>query len=123
MSTVMFERFLNELHEPGSVNLSPSRLAEKMAVQIQDLAVSAGVHRNTIRTHPESPRLQGFLRDVVRVMSAASVSQPDAASAAFWVKNTPIPSFRHKTAYQLVAEGRTDDVVSYLESIQSGYVG
>jgi hypothetical protein len=31
--------------------------------------------------------------------------------------------FRHKTAYKLVGEGRTEDVIRYLESIESGYVG
>ncbi|ABB75345.1 hypothetical protein Nmul_A2051 [Nitrosospira multiformis ATCC 25196] len=84
---------------------------------------TAGVHRNTVCSHPESPKLQHYLREMLRVMSAASASQSDFNRVLFWFKNVPIPSFNHKTALQLIAEGRTDDVVAYLESIQSGYVG
>jgi hypothetical protein len=33
----------------------------------------------------------------------------------------PLPAFRHKTILQLVAEGRTDDAVDYLESVSAGF--
>ena len=83
----------------------------------------AGVHRNTLRTHPESPRLQSVLRDLVRVLSAAMAIQPDLQRAIFLIKNEPIPAFRHKTLLQLIQEGRTEDAIGYLESISSGFVG
>lgn len=83
----------------------------------------AGVHRNTLRTHPESSRLQAALRDLMRVLSAATAIQPDTACAFFMVKNEPIPVFRHKTLLQLVQEGRTDDAIDYLESISAGFTG
>lgn len=35
----------------------------------------------------------------------------------------PLASFGDKTPLQLIDEGRTDSVVRYLESIQSGFVG
>lgn len=89
----------------------------------QDLASLAGVHRNTLRTHPESPRLQTALRELMQVLSAASAVQPDTQRAFFMVKNEPIPAFRHKTLLQLVQEGRADDAVDYLESISAGFTG
>lgn len=123
MTAIAFDRVLETLREKGSPNLSPARIADRLALQVQELATTAGVHRNTLRTHPDSPKLQQFLRNLVRVLSAASEIQPDVEQAFFFIKNSPIPSFDHKTAYQLVSEDRTEDVIGYLASIESGYVG
>ncbi|WP_456300364.1 hypothetical protein [Thauera phenolivorans] len=68
-------------------------------------------------------RLQAALRDLMRVLSAATAVQPNTARALFMVKNEPIPAFRHKTLLQLVQEGRTDDAIDYLESISAGFTG
>ena len=59
----------------------------------------------------------------MRVLSAASAVQPDAGRALFMIKNEPIPAFRHKTILQLIAEGRADDAIDYLESINAGFSG
>lgn len=118
-----FTDVLESLREPGTSRLSAPGIANILGVQHQDLAELAGVHRNTLRTHPESPRLQSALRDLMRVLSAATAVQPDAQRAVFLIKNEPIPAFRHKTLLQLVQEGRAEDAVGYLESISAGFVG
>ncbi len=114
---------LDRVREPGTTRFSPSLLAGLLDLQQQDLAAMARVHRNTVRTHPESPRLQHAMRDLVRVLSAALEIQPDAQRAVYFVKNEPIAAFRHKTLLQLVAEGRAEDAVNYLESLAAGFVG
>ncbi|MCV2217165.1 MULTISPECIES: DNA-binding protein [unclassified Thauera] len=114
---------LESAREPGTSRFSASSIAGILGLQQQDLAELAGVHRNTLRTHPESPRLQSVLRDLMRVLSAATVLQPDPQRAIFLIKNEPIPAFRHKTLLQLVQEGRTEDAIDYLESVSSGFVG
>ena len=119
----IFTDVLDSLREPGTSRLSAPGIASILGVQQQDLAELAGVHRNTLRTHPESPRLQSALRDLMRVLSAATAVQPDAQRAIFLIKNEPIPAFRHKTLLQLVQEGRAEDAVGYLESISAGFVG
>jgi hypothetical protein len=120
----LFTEVLESTREPGTSRFSVSSVADILGLQQQDLAELTGVHRNTLRTHPESPRLQSGLRDLMRVLSAASAVQPeDPQRAIFLVKNEPIPAFRHKTLLQLVQEGRTEDAISYLESIGSGFVG
>lgn len=123
MPIAAFDTVLEEFHEKGTPNLSPARIADRFSMQIQELAALAGVHRNTVRLHPESPRLQEYMRNLLRALSAATAIQPDIERAIFYLKNAPIPSFQHKTAYQLVGEGRTDDLIRYLESVESGYVG
>lgn len=123
MSAIAFADVLESAREAGTSRLSAANLAHILGLQQQDLATLAGVHRNTLRTHPESPKLQATLRDLMRVLSAAAEAQPDIERALFLVKNYPVPAFRHKTLLQLVQEGRTDDAIDYLESISSGFVG
>ncbi len=114
---------LESAREPGTSRFSVSGIADILGLQQQDLAELAGVHRNTLRTHPESPRLQAALRDLMRVLSAATAMQPDPQRAIFLIKNEPIPAFRHKTLLQLVQDGRAEDAIDYLESVSAGFVG
>src|SRR3546814_6088138 len=86
--------------EPGTSRFSAIGIADALGIQFQDLAALAGVHRNTLRTHPESPRLQTALRDLMRVLSAAAAVQPDTARAFFMVKNEPIRSEEHTSELQ-----------------------
>jgi hypothetical protein len=119
----LFADVLESTREPGTSRFSAVGVAAILGLQQQDIAELAGVHRNTLRSHPESPRLQSALRDLMRVLSAAAAVQPDPERAIFLVKNAPISAFRHKTLFQLVQEGRTEDAIGYLESIGSGFVG
>lgn len=119
----VFANLLESTREPGTSRFSASGIAGILGLQQQDLAELAGVHRNTLRTHPESPRLQAALRDLMRVVSAATAVQPDAQRAIFLIKNEPIAAFRHKTLLQLVQEGRAEDAIGYLESIGAGFIG
>ncbi|MGO4408404.1 hypothetical protein AB4Z10_29680 [Bosea sp. RAF48] len=123
MSALALPDVLESVHQPGTSDLSAPGVAGLFGLQLQDLAAIAAVHRNTIRTHPNTPKLQAVLRDLMRVLSAASTVQPNQDRALFLIKNAPIPAFRHKTILQLVAEGRTNDAIDYLESVSSGYVG
>ncbi len=119
----IFADVLESTREPGTSRFSASGIASVLGLPQQDLASLAGVHRNTLRTHPESPRLQATLRDLMRVLSAVSALQPDPQRAIFLIKNEPIPAFHHKTLLQLVQEGRTEDAIGYLESVSAGFVG
>ena len=56
---------------------------------------------------------------MLRVLSAASIVRDDVGEAIDWMENDPIATFDHQTASALVSEGRTNDVIGYLESISS----
>ena len=111
------------LDAPGSPFLSPKKIAQRLSLQIADLAESAHVHRNTFSARPQAPRVQELLRAIVRVISAATEAFGDGDTAIAWMRNEPVAAFRHKTAFDLVSEGRGEAVVTYLESISSGFVG
>jgi uncharacterized protein (DUF2384 family) len=59
---------------------------------------------------------------IKRVLASAKIIFGDHDRAVDWLSH-PLATFGGKTPLQLIDEGRTDDVVGYLESIQSGFVG
>lgn len=94
-----------------------------LELQEQELARLASVHRNTMRLHPESPRVQATLIDLMQLLSEVVALQPDLQRAVFFLKNAPIAAFSHKSLLQIFAEGRVVDATAYVESIASGFVG
>ena len=119
-----FARFLGELHEPGTAILSPRRFAGAMNQQLQQLAMLAGVHRNTIAQAPDSEAVQAYMRNAVKVIRAAlDINGGDVYRALAWYRNHPIAALRLHTPEELVGSGRTDAVLEYLASIESGPLG
>jgi len=119
-----FDVFLNYLNDgTNRAVISPKRFAQVFSFDLQSLASAAKVHRNTLSRAPESESIQVYLRASVRVLRAAADVAGSIDKAIYWYRNHPLPVFDYKTAQQLVSEGRTDDVVRYLQSLQAGFAG
>jgi hypothetical protein len=114
--------FLRDPEEPAPV-LSPKRFSQAMHIDLQTLAEQAHVHRNTISRAPGSRGVQEFLREALRVIKAATDLNGDLNKALFWYRNEPLSVFGYKTAERLVSEGRTDDLLPYMASLQAGAAG
>lgn len=123
MSAVSYLELSESLREPGTSDLSPTAIASLLDMPQQELAQLAGVHRNTLRLHPESSRVQALLRDLTRVLTAMTQLQPDVTRAVYHIKNTPIPAFDYRTMFEAIAAGRAEDVLTYVRSISSGAAG
>lgn len=120
-----FEAFLERLRdrEVGAVALSPKRYSEVLNMDLQTLAAQAHVHRNTLSRAPASESVQRFLREAVRVIRAAVDLTGDVNRALFWYRNEPLQPFGYKTAEQLVSDGRGEDLVRYIASLEAGAAG
>ncbi|MHB1332311.1 MAG: hypothetical protein ACYCY1_06910 [Sulfuriferula sp.] len=120
-----FEGFLEFLREEGAgaSTLSPNRFSEVLSIDLQTLAAQAHVHRNTLSRAPASESVQRFLREALRVLRAATDLSGDVDRAIFWYRNEPLPTFGYKTAEHLVTDGRTEDLLRYIESLEAGAAG
>jgi len=120
-----FQVFLDNLSdlEIGATALSPKRFSERLGMDLQTLATQAHVHRNTLSRAPASESVQRFLREAVRVIRAATDLSGDLDRALFWYRNEPLRPFAYKTAEQLVSEGRGEDVLRYVASLEAGAAG
>ena len=117
-----FIEFLREADTPAPM-LSPRRFSQAMHIDLQTLAEQAHVHRNTISRAPGSRGVQDFLREALRVIKAATDLNNDLNTALFWYRNEPLSVLGYKTAERLVSEGRTDDLLRYINSIGAGAAG
>ena len=120
-----FDGFIDFLRDQdaGPSTLSPKRFSDTLNIDVQTLATQAHVHRNTISRAPASESVQKFLREALRVIRAAHDLSGDVARAIFWYRNEPLPPFGYKTAEQLVSQGRTEDVLRYVGSLEAGAAG
>ena len=117
-----FVEFLKDTDTLAPV-LSPKRFSQAMHIDLQTLAEQAHVHRNTISRAPSSRGVQDFLRQALRVIKAATDLNGDLNKALFWYRTEPLAVFGYKTAERLVSEGRTDDLLRYVTSLEAGAAG
>lgn len=116
-----FQQFLMELRDADGVIISPSRFAKVLNLTSKELAVLAHVHHSTLRRRPHSSQLQMYLRNAVRVLSAATdFAEGDFQRALYWFRHQPIRPLDHKTAETLVSEGRMEQVLEYIGSLNAG---
>jgi hypothetical protein len=120
-----YQHFIDYLKDPDTAApvLSPRRFSQALNIDLQTLAEQAHVHRNTISRAPGSRGVQDFLREALRVIKAATDLNGDLNKALFWYRNEPLSVFGYKTAERLVSEGRTDDLLRYVASIEAGAAG
>lgn len=114
--------FVDSLQEPRTPYISPSRLSKALGVKIANLVELTGVHRNTLR-NPSSERLQGRMREMVKVISAAAELTGDLQKAIYWYRNEPIADYGHRTAAELVADGEMEAVLAYIRDLENGARG
>ena len=117
-----FVEFLRESDASAPV-LSPMRFSQAMHIDLQTLAEQAHVHRARISRAPGSRGVQEFLREALRAIKAATDLNGDLNKALFWYRIEPLSMFGYKTAERLVTEGRTDDLLRYVASIEAGAAG
>lgn len=95
-----------------------------LKLDIGTFARRAHVHRNTVSRAPGAASVQTYLRQNIRVLAASlDASGHDLGKALQWFRNEPLPPFGYKTAEQLVADGRADDVIRLIDSCSASAAG
>lgn len=120
MSALRLEIGAARFGDGQSPFLSARRVAEQLGVTLAELARLIGVARNTLTAKSSARKVDGALSGVVRILSMAAEMAGDDSRAVIWFKHQPIPGWAGKTAFDLVGEGKTESVLSYLEAVRSG---
>ena len=124
MSAETFAGFLDSVRSESDARLvDPRKLADRLGIQTTALANMIAVHRNTLMMNPGSVKAHDGIRDVLRVLSAATSLNGSISAAVFWLKNQPIADFGHRTPRQLIQAGKTQSLVDYIESLDAGATG
>lgn len=106
--------------ENRSPFLSARRVSELLGVTLSELAKLVGVARNTLTAKSGARKVDQALSPVVRILAMAAEMAGDESRAVIWFKHQPIPGWAGKTAYDLVGEGKSEKVLTYLEAVRSG---
>lgn len=83
---------VEQFREPNTPFLAAAVIGAFFGFDAQQLAERAGVHRNTPTVRPHAPRLQAYLRALVRVLAVATELTGDPKRAALLVRNEPLGS-------------------------------
>lgn len=117
------------LANPEELRKRHHALTDARALRAVCLGTAAG--RDASSTEPAQGVLGGELQgtplrsdldDVDQVLLLAKAVSGDQAKAVKWL-GQPIAAFEGKTPMQLIAEGHADTLLSYLESIEAGFLG
>ncbi|WP_243453858.1 MbcA/ParS/Xre antitoxin family protein [Sandaracinobacteroides saxicola] len=100
--------------------MSAARLADMLKIGMVELASLAGVSRATLSRKPTTPSADRALSPIARVLAMAADMSGSPERAALWFKHQPLPGWAGKTARDLIAEGRAQDVMDYLEAVRAG---
>ena len=119
MSSVALS-FVPDFAEPKSAALSPRRMASSLHLGIAELATLVGATRATLSRLPVTPAAERALSPLAGVLAMAAEMAGSIDRAALWFKHQPLPGWGGKTARDLVAAGRTQDVLDYLEASRAG---
>jgi hypothetical protein len=120
MSTQALETSAGLFAEAGSRYLSAARLSEQLGISQAELAKLAGLARNTLSAKTNSRKVDAALSPIVRIIALVTEMAGDESRAAVWFKHQPLPGWAGKTAYDLVGNGKADEVLAYLESVRAG---
>ncbi|AIN61066.1 hypothetical protein [Pseudomonas soli] len=90
----------------------PTKLApqENQAGQVEDLFSNAEYE-------------QAFIADALEIVRALVSNGLTITRAIEWFRNEPLSSFNSRTAEMIISEGKTDQLLQFLESWQAGSQG
>jgi len=111
---------LIELSENG--HFAPNRIAKCLRTTSAELAQSAGLGKDAVqrRDRVTSVATQRRLRQMVEVLNKVEPRFGSALLAYAWYRSEPLPGFSGFTAMQLVKAGRADEVLDFIDAVDSG---
>lgn len=137
-----FENLIERMEAPGSA-AAYDAIARMTSQEVRDFFQTAehfgekqapadgpAIHLDPLRqlcisdaSPTRLPDMDGYLRDVRNVLHTAWALCGDFAQTLAWFTSAPIQDFDAKTAAQLVAEGRSESVLKYLQTLSAGTTG
>ncbi|WP_119309830.1 antitoxin Xre-like helix-turn-helix domain-containing protein [Cohaesibacter haloalkalitolerans] len=104
----------------GKQITSAPAFATRLGITQAELAKLTGIDRRSFYRQSGLRKLDEAVRPLMSILNLASEMTGSDQRAALWFKHQPIPGWAGKTAFDLVLERKSDRVLAYLKSVQSG---
>lgn len=101
---------------------APHKIAAELLTTSDEVARTAGLGKDAVQRKERvgSVRTQRRLRAMVEVLNKVEPRFGSALMAYAWYRSEPLPGFSGQTAMQMVRDGRVDDVLDYIDAVDSG---
>ncbi len=98
--------------------IDPGTFARGLGISLRHLAEYANVAPETPMLRPADARLQRYLRDACSVLERAARLGGGRVAARDWFRHMPLSAFARRTAEELIAEGRHEELLRYLDGVE-----
>jgi len=101
---------------------APGKIASALRTTSEEVARSAGLGRDAVQRKDRlnSDKTQRRLREMVEIVNKVEPRFGSALMAYAWYRSEPLPGFSGRTAMQLVKDGRSDEVLDYIDAVDAG---
>jgi uncharacterized protein (DUF2384 family) len=101
---------------------APSKIAAEFRTTSGEVARSAGLGRDAVQRKERlrSDKTQRRLREMIEVINKATPRFGSNLIAYAWYRSEPLPGFSGQTAMELVQAGRVNEVLEYIDAVDTG---
>lgn len=118
-----FDAWVLSLRDHLTPHLDPRAFVAALGTTLDEAARIMRVHPNSISVSPHGPKVQGALHECLSVLSAAHEVCGDISRALFWFRHHPIVEFGHQLPKDLVTQGRSQELIDYLDNLAANSPG
>ncbi|MBB4196259.1 hypothetical protein CCR94_05400 [Rhodoblastus sphagnicola] len=101
---------------------APKKIADTLRTTSAEVARTAGLGRDAVQraNRIRSDSTQRRLREMVEILNKVEPRFGSALLAYAWYRSEPLSGFSGQTAMQLARAGRADEVLDYIDAVDSG---
>ncbi|MEC5292957.1 hypothetical protein VSX64_20685 [Aurantimonas sp. C2-6-R+9] len=101
---------------------APRKIADAFRTTSEEVARTAGLGKDAVQRKERirSAKTQRRLREMVEIVNKVEPRFDSALMAYAWYRSEPLSGFSGQTAMQLVRNGRSDEVLDYIDAVDAG---
>lgn len=100
----------------------PRKIAAVLRTSAEEIALTVGLGKDALqrRRRIQSSKTQRRLRELIEVLNKVEPRFGSELMAYAWYRSQPLPGFDGRTAMQLVREGKSQQVLDYIDAVDAG---
>ena len=101
---------------------APKKIAATLRTTSEEVARTVGLGKDAIqrKDRVRSDRTQRRLREMIEILNKVEPRFGSSLVAYAWYRSEPLAGFSGQTAMQLVRDGRSADVLDYVDAVDAG---
>lgn len=113
---------MNLLHFSDQGFFVPQKIARELRTTSEEVAASVGLGRDAVqrKERVRSDKTQRRLREMLELLNKVSPRFGSVMMAYAWYRSEPLSGFSGQTPMQLVRNGRSGEVLDYIDAVDAG---